>query len=95
MREMHIIFWGIFSVILDMESLERDISLWGWGEIVRRRCTGRAQWGEYGQVVFMELSVFGFLSFHVTRKTLGGCSMMEGMFVFDVHECGKGSVDIV
>ena len=63
--------------------------------ICHSRCTGRAQEGEFGRVGIRELSVFGFLSFHVTRKTLGGCSMMEGMFVFDVHECGKGSVDIV
>ena len=75
MREMHIIFWGIFSVILDMESLERDIGLWGWGEIGRRRCTGRTQWGEYGQVIFMELSVFGFLGFHVKGDIFGRCSL--------------------
>ena len=67
----------------------------GGGGVGCRICTGSAQGRESGRVSVRELSVFGFLGFPVRRDIFGGCNLRQRIFLFDVREIGKGSVNIV
>ena len=39
--------------------------------------------------------MFGFVIFNIRREVFDGCSLRKAVFVFDVREGGKGSVNIM